>query len=304
MPAKKAEDAVPTIYELLPKVAKAIGAIGKTGSNTAQNYKFRAIDDVVNAAHPAFTEHGVFVTSEVIDQEREVHQGRNSTLHYSILRVKFTFYAPDGSHVSSTTVGEGMDSGDKASNKAMSAALKYALGQTFLIPFDLKDSEDDSPESTGRNSRVVILQFKDKKPIKKDVGAMTADELVMALDCAEWRGKKAKDDTGKFAEKNRAEARADWQAIKDEMNSRKAASEPSVDPESDPIPVGPGLKAEKKQPEDMTDAELSSAYDATQIVLSDEFSTDREREAAQVAVERLEYEIGNRSEVATNDGRQ
>lgn len=142
------------ILELLPKVAKEIGAIGKDKRNEQQKYSFRGIDQVVNAAHPAFVKFGVVITSEVIDQVREEHETRNGgTLYFSVLRIKFTFYAPDGSSVSSTTVGEGMDSGDKASNKAMSAALKYALGQTLLIPFELTDSEDDSPEGGGKKRK-------------------------------------------------------------------------------------------------------------------------------------------------------
>jgi hypothetical protein len=61
--------------------------------------------------------------------------------------MRFQFFADDGSSVSVTTIGEGMDSGDKSSNKAMSAALKYALVQMFCIPTaDDKDSENDSHE--------------------------------------------------------------------------------------------------------------------------------------------------------------
>ncbi len=40
-----------------------------------------------------------------------------------------------------------MDSGDKASNKALSIAMKYALLQVFCIPTeDAKDPDADSPK--------------------------------------------------------------------------------------------------------------------------------------------------------------
>ena len=66
---------------------------------------------------------------------------------WSILTVEFTFWAEDGSSVSCTMIGEAMDSGDKASNKAMSTALKYALMQMFMIPTEEHiDTEYESPE--------------------------------------------------------------------------------------------------------------------------------------------------------------
>jgi hypothetical protein len=51
--------------------------------------------------------------------------------------------AEDGSKHTVVTVGEAMDSGDKASNKAMSAAYKYAAFQTFCIPTE-GDNDADS----------------------------------------------------------------------------------------------------------------------------------------------------------------
>jgi hypothetical protein len=76
-------------------------------------------------------------------------------LIYSICTIKYTFYAEDGSSVSATVIGEGMDSGDKATNKAMSIAFKYACFQVFCIPTEeMKDPDADTPEE----SRSVLSQ--------------------------------------------------------------------------------------------------------------------------------------------------
>ncbi len=65
---------------------------------------------------------------EVLEKEvTERESANNRTLIYTALIVAYTFYAPDGSNVGAVVFGEAMDSGDKSSNKAMSAALKYAL---------------------------------------------------------------------------------------------------------------------------------------------------------------------------------
>ena len=56
----------------------------------------------------------------------------NGMLLYSIVTMEYTMYAQDGSSITGQPVGEGMDSGDKASNKAMAVALKYFLLQTSV----------------------------------------------------------------------------------------------------------------------------------------------------------------------------
>lgn len=127
-----------------------IDVIAKSRKNQSQGYAFRGIDDMYNELHSHFANHKVFYTSEVINQHREEKQTKSGgTMQYSIINVKFTFYAEDGSNISSTMIGEASDSGDKASNKAMSVALKYALMQLLLIPTEEeKDTEFKSPEFT------------------------------------------------------------------------------------------------------------------------------------------------------------
>src|ERR1035437_1560949 len=115
------------IFEVIPKIMAEVGSISKDRKNVIQNYRFRGIDDVYFAMQPVLSKHGVFYTSEVLENLREERQTKaGGNLLYSILKMKFTFYADDGSNISCVTVGEAMDSSDKASNKAMSSALKYA----------------------------------------------------------------------------------------------------------------------------------------------------------------------------------
>lgn len=145
------------IFRLIPQVMRAVGAIGKGRQNQAQNYRFRGIDDVYNAIHGPLADAGVFVVPQVMDVKRDERErmGRDGkpsgVMFYVTLTVKHTFYAPDGSSIEATTVGEAMDTGDKASNKAMSAAMKYAIIEVFAIPTERdNDTENDSPEVTAR----------------------------------------------------------------------------------------------------------------------------------------------------------
>lgn len=145
---KEQNNDVKNIYQSLAAIIKDCGAISKDKVNKLQNYKFRGIDDLYNAVHPLFAEHGVFITSKVIERNREERTTKNGgLLIYTILTVEFTFHAMDGTSVTSITDGEAMDSSDKSTNKAMSAALKYCLMQMLLIPTEeLKDADITTPE--------------------------------------------------------------------------------------------------------------------------------------------------------------
>jgi len=123
------------IYESISAVMAEVGAVGKNSKNNQQNFMYRGVDAVMNALSPALTKCKVFVVPEVLEQTREERTtAKGALLIYSICKIKFTFYAEDGTSISATVIGEGMDSGDKATNKAMSIAFKYACFQVFCIP--------------------------------------------------------------------------------------------------------------------------------------------------------------------------
>lgn len=125
------------IFEKMAAIQKEVDAIGKNQKNAGQGFMFRGIDAVYNALHPILSKYEVFTTSKIINAIREEKETRNGgKVIYSIVDMEFTFHATDGSSVSTQARGEGMDSGDKASNKAMAVAHKYALTQTFTIPYE------------------------------------------------------------------------------------------------------------------------------------------------------------------------
>lgn len=136
------------IYEAISRCMEEIGAVGKDAVNKQQGFKYRGIDAVMNAINPALIKYHVFIVPEVLEQSREERTTKNGgALIYSVCRIKYTFYADDGSFIEAITVGEGMDSGDKATNKAMAIAFKYACFQVFCIPTEeMKDPDEETPE--------------------------------------------------------------------------------------------------------------------------------------------------------------
>lgn len=142
------------IFQSITKILEEVPAIGKTKTNKIQNFKFRGIDDVMNTFQPLLAKHKVFIVPQVLEQTREERQtSKGGNLIYSICKIKYIFYAEDGSSIEAIVVGEGMDSGDKATNKAMAIAMKYAMFQVFCIPTEeMKDPDSDTPPE---NKKVV-----------------------------------------------------------------------------------------------------------------------------------------------------
>ena len=175
------------IYESIAAIMADVPAIGKEKRNKEQGFLYRGIDDVMNALQPLLSKHKVFIVPEVLEQTREERLTRKGTnMLYSILKTKFTFYAEDGSSVSAVVVGEGMDTADKASNKAMAVGMKYALFQVFCIPTEeMVDPDSETPEPSEPATFYCEDCTLEIKPVKmKDgKGWMARDFAAYTKEC-------------------------------------------------------------------------------------------------------------------------
>jgi len=138
------------IYEKIAAVTAELSKVGisKDSKNQSQGYAFRGIDQVYGALSPLLSKHGLCILPRVTDRQVIERQNKSGTaLFYVTLTVEFDFVAAeDGSKHTVVTIGEAMDSGDKASNKAMSAAYKYAAFQAFCIPTEADDADAHTHE--------------------------------------------------------------------------------------------------------------------------------------------------------------
>ena len=134
------------VYQAIASVAATMAesGIAKARKNQAQGYSFRGIDDVYNALGPVLARNGLVVLPRTLSRECiERQTAKGSTLFYVTVEVEFDFVsAEDGSKHTVKTYGEAMDSADKATNKAMSAAYKYAAMQAFCIPTEGDNDAD------------------------------------------------------------------------------------------------------------------------------------------------------------------
>jgi len=154
------------IYAAISAVMNDVGAVGKNDKNDFDKYKYRGIDAVMNALSPAMVKNHVFVIPQVLESTREERTSQKGGLMiYSVVKVKYTFFTDDGSNVEAVVIGEAMDRSDKSTNKAMSAAFKYACFQTFCIPTEeMVDSEKESPEVDPKQTAQKPAEIKESKP--------------------------------------------------------------------------------------------------------------------------------------------
>lgn len=143
-----------TIHERMVAIIDELPAIGKTRENKEQRFMFRGHDDVMNALNPLLAKHGVFIVPNVIGRTVSTRTtNRGSTMYEVNLHVEFTFYGLLGDSFTASGWGEGTDMGDKATNKAMTGAMKYVVAQTFaLATAETSDADSTTPEETTREA--------------------------------------------------------------------------------------------------------------------------------------------------------
>jgi hypothetical protein len=171
---------VSNIVTALNAVMHEVGAVKKGDFNEGQRFNFRGIDAVVNAVSPALRRNGIVVTPELKSIEYStVEIGRNRTsMGHVRVTVAYTFVCEDGSALTATVPGEAMDSGDKATAKAMSVAFRTALLQALSLPTDEPDPDAQSYE----RAPVVSQESMTDEILARALGAISDAVDDVALD--------------------------------------------------------------------------------------------------------------------------
>lgn len=213
-------EAIPKIYGQIAKIMNEVGPIAKDQKNQQQHFNYRGIDKVYNAVHPLFAKYSVFSTSTILEADHHVtkrasRSGEQNVVH-AILKMRFTFWTEDGSSVATEVIGEGIDyGGDKASNKAMSIADKYAILQLLKIPTAAVDPDaDDKPPEP---------EYEGSQELPRGEEHPTADQIK---ECSEvWKQRRS--------EANEPATFEEWQLFVESVTGRtfhvRSASEWMMD---------------------------------------------------------------------------
>ncbi|WP_052285659.1 ERF family protein [Kluyvera genomosp. 1] len=169
------------VYAAISAVAKEMAATGisKDRRNQQQGFNFRGIDQVYNALAPALVNHGLLILPRMTERTATERINKNGTaLFYVVVKAEFDFVSTeDGSVHTVTNYGEAMDSGDKATNKAMSIAYKYAAFQAFCIPTEETaiDADAEVHQVLPQVAEDALKEFADKAALSESI-----DELKTA----------------------------------------------------------------------------------------------------------------------------
>lgn len=166
------------VYQAINTVQRQLAATGitKNRKNQQQGYNFRGIDDVYNVLSPLLADAGLCILPRMMARVCEERQtAKGGTLFYVTVEAEFDFVSvEDGTKHTVKTFGEAMDSGDKATNKAMSAAYKYAAFQAFAIP---TEGDNDADAHTHQVApKVVAASFRSSPTMTAD-GRRAIEEL-------------------------------------------------------------------------------------------------------------------------------
>jgi hypothetical protein len=162
------------VYKAINAVQAELSSVGITKDRRnmqGSGYNFRGIDDVYNAIAPLLAKHSLCILPRVLTRECVERSSKSGgALFYVTVEVEFDFVsAEDGSKHTVKTFGEAMDSGDKATNKAMSAAYKYAAFQAFSIPTEADNDADAHTHSVAPKTVLIA-------PLIESIDAATTEE--------------------------------------------------------------------------------------------------------------------------------
>lgn len=175
------QEAHVTVFEAWQRVMTDVQAVGKTGWNKNQEYPFRGVDAVMNAVGPALRTHGVVIVPSIGKVEvRDVASARGTLMREVRVEVTYRVYGPQGDWFSGSVPGEALDTGDKATAKAMSVAYRTFLLQALTIPTDEPDPDADS----FQRAEPQLEAF--QQALADAISAMTEDEKQELRDW--WRG--------------------------------------------------------------------------------------------------------------------
>ena len=172
------------VYQAIANVMFELSksGISKSNKNAQQGYSFRGIDNVYNALAPILSSNGLVILPRVLSREvTERTTAKGGYLFYVVCHVEFDLVcAEDGSKHTILTVGEAMDSADKATNKAMSAAYKYACIQAFCIP-----TEGDNDADTTTHE--LAIEYANATEIASIKQALLFREIDEARALLQWK---------------------------------------------------------------------------------------------------------------------
>lgn len=224
-----------TVHEAIRRIIAEMPAVPKSHENKQQGFRFRSIDDAIAALRPLLAKHGVHyapLVEERIAESRETARG--GTLWTVHLRVRVVVWGPGGDSIEAVTWGEGTDSGDKATGKALTAALKQAIFALFAVGDRTDDPDASSAPPTRARKRAAGPEEKPGKATRAQAARLANLCKELGIDPKEWLARR---DVGTFVgEVDEADAEALIEEAAEEVRGANAREPKPEAPEAPEVP--------------------------------------------------------------------
>lgn len=212
------------IAVLMGRIVADLPAIGKNSEmSQGAKFKYRGIEDVLNALNPLLSKYGVFVVPhEVTFLSETIRTTKGGgVMQATRLKVAYRWYGPMGDFIPAGGTGEGADSGDKGTQKAMTSAFKYMLFETLCISTEEGNASD--VDRSVSDERVLTPQEERKQAFEASGdtvpnGWESFEEFDEAHQTVQIGLKKASDEFRTAVKERRAAAGLPWPMTKDQMD--------------------------------------------------------------------------------------
>lgn len=145
------------LYAKLVNLMESIQKIEKTGEMMRDGkvqYNYLKGSDLLAAVHPEMVRLKLLMMGEILEHKEWERQGAKSVMNFVSIKKRFRWIdAETGAEAIFDGLGQGMDSGDKAPQKAAYAALKYALRDNLLIADDTDDGDKGEEAESKKRGR-------------------------------------------------------------------------------------------------------------------------------------------------------
>lgn len=222
-----------TVVQRLHAIMLEVSVVGKGGENTQQGFSFRGIDQLEDNLGPMFRRHGVVTATRCVSRETGRYEplAGKGPVYFAAVTMAYVFTGLLGDELTVEMPGAALDSYDKATTKALSQALKYALSQAFQLPTGGPDPDEDNPgqgdggraRPARKASKSAPQQNRAKAAPPELVDAPTAAALLAAMNdpvTEEQRAKLKSDFLKKFgrpAEVQAVALRRAWAFLKSQL---------------------------------------------------------------------------------------
>lgn len=182
--APKSEDAdkdrALNLYQKLAAITGEVGVIAKDGNNKEQKYAFIEYEAIAGKLRTLFAHYGIVIVPQISSQERiEITSKYGSKGYHTLAKLTFEVVNADkpDDRFTVSWESEAADFGDKATNKAVTAALKYYLMRQFNISSKGdEDADSVSPEIKNEGNAQQPAPTPERAPVEPTY--ITKDQTI------------------------------------------------------------------------------------------------------------------------------